>query len=181
MTVILYLIGLPGTGKYTIAKEIAKSNYRIADNQLINNPIFSLLNYTGVEQIPQYAWDAIEHIRTGVFNFIENERKNNYILTNFLGQDADNILFKRVEKLAQNRGSLFVPIKLLISRKENIKRVTNPERRSRYKSITDEDVDARLITIEHPHWLELNITNLSPQEAAEKILNHVKYLFHEKR
>ena len=42
MTVILYLIGTSGTGKYTIATEIAKNNYRICDNQLINHSIFAL-------------------------------------------------------------------------------------------------------------------------------------------
>ncbi|HJD60261.1 MAG TPA: hypothetical protein LFW20_06440 [Rickettsia endosymbiont of Omalisus fontisbellaquei] len=43
MTTIIYLIGKPGTGKYTIAKELSKSGYVICDNQLINKPIFALL------------------------------------------------------------------------------------------------------------------------------------------
>jgi shikimate kinase len=32
-TKIIYLIGLSGAGKYTIAKEIAKEGYRIADEK----------------------------------------------------------------------------------------------------------------------------------------------------
>ncbi|MCC8400282.1 MAG: hypothetical protein LN563_06965 [Rickettsia endosymbiont of Platyusa sonomae] len=52
-TIIIYLIGKPGTGKYTIAKEIARAGYSICDNQHINNPIFSLLNYDGLTPIPR--------------------------------------------------------------------------------------------------------------------------------
>jgi dephospho-CoA kinase len=34
-TTIIYLIGKPGTGKYTISQELAKSGYVICDNQLV--------------------------------------------------------------------------------------------------------------------------------------------------
>lgn len=54
-TTVIYLIGLSGTGKYTIAKELAKSGYRIADNQLMNNPIFELLSYDDFRSIPDKA------------------------------------------------------------------------------------------------------------------------------
>ena len=40
MTNIIYLIGKSGSGKYTIAKELAKHGYIICDNQLINYPVF---------------------------------------------------------------------------------------------------------------------------------------------
>lgn len=38
--ITLYLIGFAGTGKYTIAKELAKVGYKLVDNHLINNSIF---------------------------------------------------------------------------------------------------------------------------------------------
>ncbi|HJD62051.1 MAG TPA: hypothetical protein LFW14_00310 [Rickettsia endosymbiont of Degeeriella rufa] len=41
--------------KYTIAKELSKSGYIICDNQLINNPIFALLEYDGFKEIPELA------------------------------------------------------------------------------------------------------------------------------
>jgi predicted kinase len=41
---IVYLIGYAGTGKYTIAREIAGlTGAVIVDNQLINNPVFSVV------------------------------------------------------------------------------------------------------------------------------------------
>ncbi len=41
---IMYLIGYGGTGKYTIAKEIAAlTGAVVVDNHLINNPVFSVV------------------------------------------------------------------------------------------------------------------------------------------
>ena len=54
-TFIIYLIGKPGVGKYTIAKELETYEYIICDNQLINNSIFSLLQYDGFKEIPSFA------------------------------------------------------------------------------------------------------------------------------
>ena len=49
-TTIIYLTGKPGIGKYTIAKELAKSHgFIVCDNQLINNLIFELLQYDVLE------------------------------------------------------------------------------------------------------------------------------------
>ena len=65
---VIYLIGKSGIGKYTIAQELAKANFIICDNQLINNPIFTLLNYDGFSKIPDIGWEAIRRIRTAVIH-----------------------------------------------------------------------------------------------------------------
>ena len=172
-TIILYLIGKPGTGKYTIAKEIEKSGYTICDNHLINNPIFSLLKLDGVSPIPQFAWDAIAQIREGIFDFLRHETLRNYILTNVLYDiDCDRQIYKQVERMALERNSFFFPITLSISEAENIKRIQNHDRHSRYKSINIEDVypEHPLLPISHPNLFDLDVTHLSAKEAATKIL-----------
>lgn len=177
MTVILYLIARPGVGKYTIAKEIAKAGYAICDNQLINNPIFTLLNYNGYTEIPEYAWESIRLIRENVLNFMSVEINNNYILTNVLGEiEGDHEIFNQVQEMALKRGSVFVPVKLLISEEEHVKRVTEPGRRLRYKSIDPNEAYLKysLIQISHPNLLELDVTNLSANDAAKKILEHLR-------
>ncbi|WP_395477392.1 hypothetical protein [Rickettsia endosymbiont of Pantilius tunicatus] len=63
-------------------------------------------------------------------------------------------------------------LKLLISEEENKKRVANPERALRYKSLRIEE-GIELINISHPNLLELNVSDLSASSAAEKILEHV--------
>ena len=179
MTTILYLIGTPGTGKYTIAKEIAKFGYNICDNQLINNPIFSLLNYDGVKDIPEFAWEKIRMIRTTIIDFLALEHDNNYILTNCLYEiEGDHKIFNQVKLMAEKRNSIFVPVKLLISAEENIRRIQNKDRLLRYKS-TDAKCaypEISLISIKHPNILELDVTKLAAREAANLIIGHVKFI-----
>jgi len=176
MTTIIYLIGKPGTGKYTIAKELSKSGYIICDNQLINNPIFALLQYDGFSKIPEFAWEAIYYIRNNVFDFITKEPLNNYILTNVLEENVgDHNLFKQVEEMASKRNSLFMSVKLLISEEENKKRINTPERALRYKSLRVEG-NAELINITHPNMLEMDVSDLTAVAAAEKILEHINKL-----
>lgn len=175
MTIIIYLIGKPGTGKYSIAKELALHDYIICDNQLINNPIFSLLQYDGLMQVPLFAWTTISKIRNAVFDFLKEEKSHNYVLTNVLYCDEYD-LFAKVEQIAHERHSLFVPVKLLINQEEHIKRIQNKERLLRFKSIdiNDTSPEKQLINIIHPNLLELDVTYLSAKAAANIILTFIK-------
>src|SRR3990167_409485 len=176
---LVYLIGKPGTGKYTIAQNIAKNGYIIFDNQLVNNPIFTLLNYDGFSKIPEAAWDAIGKIRNIIFDFIALENSKNYVLTNVLEEnEGDRSCYIQVEKLAEKNGFLFFPVKLLISKEENSKRIQNPERIKRYKSIDPQDAyfDTPLLNFNHRNLLTLDVTNLSAENASLKILKYIEQL-----
>lgn len=178
-TKIIYLIGKPGTGKYTIAQELAKAGFIICDNQLINNPIFTLLNYDGFAKIPSLAWDAIGRIRNVILDFLSLRSEGNYVLTNCLYEDeGDRKCYASVETMALKRGSLFMPVKLLIVEEEHLKRITEVSRRERWKSIDPAEVYSKeeLIQVRHPNLLELEVTSLSPSEVAERILVHIKEL-----
>jgi len=179
-TIIVYLTGKPGVGKYTIAKELAKDRgFIICDNQLINNPIFELLQYDGYAKIPDFAWDSISKIRTEIFEFLTKFSQNSYVLTNNLYEDdGDRNLYEQVKKMAEKRGSLFVPVRFLINQNEHLKRVTNPNRRERWKSIDLQDVydETPLLSFIHQNLLELDVSNFSAEKAAKEILNHIKGL-----
>ncbi|MFN7038502.1 MAG: hypothetical protein ACK4OM_02905 [Alphaproteobacteria bacterium] len=177
-TIVIYITARPGTGKYTIAKALAKDyGFRICDNQLINNPILELLNYDGFTEVPEFAWVSIRKIRSAVWEFIANEKNNSYILTNNLFEyEGDRKLYEQVKQIALGRGSLFIPVRLTITEEEHLKRVTQPERRKRWKSIDPKEVynEMPLLQIHDPELLNLEVTNLSPEEAAEQIVEHVK-------
>ena len=179
-TIIIYLTGKPGVGKYSIALSLSKKyDFIICGNQLINNPIFELLQYDGYAKIPNVAWNSIAKIRTEIINFLANSPRNNYVLTNCLAEiPEDREIYEQVERMAYSRGSLFIPVKLNISKDEHLKRLTQPERRNRWKSIDPQDAEDNgpLLSISHPNVIELDITNLSAIEAAEKIINHVNLL-----
>jgi len=179
-TTIIYLTGKPGVGKYTIAKELAsRHGFIVCDNQLINNPIFELLQYDGYAKIPDFAWDTIARIRAEVFDFLTHHTKNSYVLTNCLADtDEDRELYGQVQQIAQMRGSLFVPVQIQISKEEHLKRLTRPERRERWKSIDplDAEDNGPLISISHPNLFSVNVSKLSPEDAAETIMNHIRIL-----
>lgn len=179
-TIIVYLTGKPGVGKYTIAKELAKNyGFIICDNQLINNPIFELLQYDGYTKIPDFAWDTIARIRTEILSFLTKVPQNNYVLTNCLTEnDKDRKLYEEVENMATLRNSIFIPIKLSITKEEHLKRIVQPERRERWKSIDPREADDHgpLLSITHPNLLELDISDLRPENTAEKIAGHIKKL-----
>lgn len=176
-TIIIYLTGKPGVGKYTIAKALAaKYGFIVCDNQLINNPIFELLQYDGYAKIPGFAWDTIARIRAEVFDFLAKSTQNSCVLTNCLADtQEDRELYGQVEQMAEARGSLFIPVQIQISKEEHLKRLTRPERRQRWKSIDPSDAEDNgpLISISNPNLLSLNVSNLSPEDAAEAIMNHI--------
>lgn len=175
--ITLYLIGFAGTGKYTIAKELAKFGYKVIDNHLINNPIFSLLDLDGITPIPDKAWVAIGKIREAVFQFITDHPPANYVLTNILLDDADDHAFyERMVQAATRRGSLFIPVKLLIASHEREKRIKTAERKERFKTHVSppEEQQKGLIQIDHSHLLELDVTHLSAAQAAAAILEFVE-------
>ena len=179
-TIIIYLTGKPGVGKYTIAKKLAsRHGFTVCDNQLINNPIFELLQYDGYAKIPDFAWEAIGNIGRCISTFLIKEKHNSYVLTNNLYEDAgDKVRYAEVVYMAEARGSLFVPVRLLIEQDEHLRRVVNSSRRDRWKSIDPQDVhdETPLLSISHPNLFSLNVSNLSPEDAAEAIMNHIKIL-----
>ena len=132
-TTLIYLTGKPGVGKYTIARELAdRHEFIVCDNQLINNPIFELLQYDGYAKIPNFAWDTISRIRIEVFDFLTKNTQNSYVITNCLEDtDEDRELYGQVHQMAEVRGSLFIPVQIQINKEEHLKRLTRPERRTK--------------------------------------------------
>ena len=116
-SVILYLIGLAGTGKLTIAHALQPLGYKIIDNHLINDPIFRTLNLDGNTPIPEEAWTAVHKIRTIVLKYITTDHIQNFIFTNELleGSVSDARTCKKIQSAAKKRGSTFIPVRLLVS------------------------------------------------------------------
>lgn len=91
---IFYLIGYAGTGKYTIAKELALlTSAVIVDNQLINSPVFSVVVAPGKTPLPAAVWPKIESIRRIVLDTIAElaQPEASFIFTNelFEGKPMD--------------------------------------------------------------------------------------------
>ena len=183
---IIYLFGFAGTGKYTIAKEIAaRIDARLVDNHLICNPIFSLLRLDGKTKLPPGVWDYTRQIAATVRDAMVrlSSSDENFVITNFLSQEDkdDHRIYEETLVMAEKRNAFFVPVRLVCDLPELQKRIVQNDRRARMK-MTDPDKIAvhyqnyTVLNPEHPYKLELDVTHLSPQQAADVILNHVAIL-----
>jgi ribosomal protein S18 acetylase RimI-like enzyme len=176
MAITLYLIGFAGTGKYTIATEIGHFGYKIVDNHLINNPVFSLLNLDGKTPIADEAWETIQEIRHALLKFISLDPRSNYVFTNeLLNHPYDYTLYDQVKLTAECRDSTFIPILLTIGRGEHQRRIASPGRKEKFKQTTLalEHLEHGLIVVQHPNLHTMDVTSFSPQEAAQKIMGLV--------
>jgi hypothetical protein len=182
---LFYLIGFSGTGKYTIAQAISTAiDAIIIDNQLINMPVFTAVGVDGTRPLPLGVWREISKIREAVMNTLcyISDQKMSFILTNELVESKeDRRLFEEVIEIAKVRESLFVPVRLLCEEAELFKRMASPERTARLKCINPDLRTERLkrhslLVPEHPNLLELDVTNLAPNDAAHTIINHAKRL-----
>lgn len=177
---IIYLIGFPGAGKYTIAKEIcARTDARLVDNHLINNPVFSLLREDGHVPLPKGIWSKVEAIWNIVLETIEElcPPERSFVLTNALRESdpEDRAWFNRIADFAQKRGSVFLPVRLICDAEELRRRIVSPDREARMKEMSPENSDKRcredaVLSADHPNTLTLDVTGLSPAQAAEKII-----------
>ncbi|BCM89890.1 hypothetical protein IAD21_01740 [Abditibacteriota bacterium] len=183
---IIYLIGFPGTGKYTIAKEIAASSRaRLIDNHLINNPIFSVLRTDGKTKLPKEVWDYTRRlgdiVREAVVELGAPEE--NFIFTNSITQEnaSDNIVYDKISQVAEQRASVFVPVRLLCSLPTLQSRIVGRDRTERMKmtdaaAIADFYNKFTVFDPQHPHQITLDVTEIQPHQAASQILAHSQTL-----
>lgn len=187
---VFLLVGLPGTGKYTIAREMRARLEarglpgRLVDNHYVNNPIFGLLELDGITPLPPPVWDRVAEVRDAIVSTIETLSPPGWwvIFTNHLVDHPGDVAWvERLALLAERRGSRLVVVRLLCSLEELRRRRVRPGRRERMKQTDVSDLDAR-----HPRerpldpglvgGLTLDVTELAPGDAADRILTHAEAL-----
>ena len=180
--VVVYLVGFAGTGKLTIARELAPMlNAKVVDNHWVNNPIFGLLETDGKTKLPEAAWDRVGEVRRAVHDTIATLSPPhwNFIFTH-AGSEGDAVdleIYASILSVAERRQALFVPITLTCAEEELVRRVMTPERRDRLKT-TDPDAarlssrTQRVLAAPHANRLDLDVTSLSALEAAERVHAH---------
>ena len=87
---IIQLIGAPGTGKYTIGREVARrTGARLVDNHSVANVILNLLAPDGVTPLPSAVWPYVAQVRGAVYDALANlaPAELSYVFTNVLRGD----------------------------------------------------------------------------------------------
>jgi hypothetical protein len=183
---IIHINAFAGTGKLTIANcliqklQSTSTPAKLVHNHLLINPVDAILHRSQ----PGYQ-EARKAIRSTVFDILEKNEETRgtaYVFTDF---QSDNELgsaaCKEYEDMARKRGCSFVPVVLRCEEEENLRRVVSSERAGRGKIV---DVELMKMFLgggmvihrfEELEWfLDIDVTHLSADEAAERIKTHLE-------
>ncbi|MCA1817469.1 MAG: hypothetical protein LC746_13955 [Acidobacteria bacterium] len=187
---IIYLIGVPAVGKYTVAREIGRmTGAKVVDNQLINIPVFYVVGYDGTDAFPfpRGAGAHIETIRRSVLAVIRDccPPDASFVFTNVLDARApgDRALFRRIERLAKQRRAGFFPVWLTCDAETIRRRKDTPERRARLKDVDLTTIsrwleEFEVLRVPHANALTLDTSRRAPRQTAQLIVEHVRRAEH---
>lgn len=177
---MFYLVGMPAVGKYTIAKEVAAiTGARLVDNHSIANVIFNLFELDGVTPLPEGIFGPVGKVRQAVLDALTNlaPRELSYVFTIVLlgGDPAEAEHFHKMVEVAEQRGSLFVPVLLRCRTGELMSRAANESRVQRMKLIDPATIaslndDRPQFETDHPNAITLDTTETPPAETALRIV-----------
>ncbi len=107
---LIYLIGFPGSSKFTTAKELCKIiSAVIVSNNLFNNIEFDIVKLQDAE-VPDDLWEKIFAVRENILAILEKHyvKSKHYIFTNELieGDLYDQRLYNLVVNLSKK---IFIP------------------------------------------------------------------------
>lgn len=178
---VYQLLGYPGTGKYTVARalvdrlEVGGATARLIDNHLVANPVLSLVPAGEDGLMPTAVWARVRAVRAEVMATIEQFTPAAWslVLTNYwVDVERTAADLAEVVALAERRGSAFVPVLLTCDPDEILRRVVRSDRAARHKLI--DPAGARTLLAETllrpPGTLALDVTELAPADAAERIV-----------
>lgn len=190
---IFLLLGYPGTGKYTVAQDLAGQlteagcPTKVIDNHYVNNPIFGVLNTDGHTPLPDAVWTLVAQVRHAVLTAIEDHSPVgwSFIFTNYIHaqefaeEPAVAAYLQRLEQLARRRRTRLNVVSLTCETEELCQRVVCSDRAQRLKTISPTWLRAEIE--HHPLYaptasnaLTLDITHLPPADAAQRILAHCR-------
>ena len=148
---VFSLTGWPGTGKYTVAKELVAQlearghETRLVDNHSVSNPVLGVVRIDPEVAVPPEVWDRVREVRTVVYDSIAtlSPPEWSFVFTNYVADTpADRAHYERLEELADAWGSRFVPVRMTVEVDELLRRMTQPERAARMK-MTNADLARR--------------------------------------
>ncbi|WP_051963521.1 hypothetical protein [Deinococcus misasensis] len=180
---IIYLLGFPGVGKYTIAKCITEqTGARLIDNHSLTNPIYNVIDLDHSKGLPPTFGHRVHQIFAAVFEAINtlSPPEWSFVFTNARTDHEENdVEYCMRRDLARWRDATFVPVQLVCTLEENMRRIQGEDRKTRFKPTQSElarhiHQTQTVYQVHHPNVLTLDVTGLSPEAAAETIVRHAQ-------
>ena len=174
---IIHLNGWPGSGKLTVARELARElEARLLDNHTLHDVALRLC-----DQYTREYWELYYQVRDVAYKRVLALPSHEVVvMTNALTLESDREreAWAAVKALALNRGVPLVAVTLQCSLDENIRRIASEGRR--HRKLTDPapliewrsrwtlliDASVRSITIDN--------TNRSAEQVANEIAGFVR-------
>ncbi|KAG4429890.1 hypothetical protein IFR05_014634 [Cadophora sp. M221] len=182
----IYINSWHGTGKHTIAKALESQLHGVA-RIVHNHQHIDLVGALLPRSSAQYQ-QARRDVRAVIFNSLAtlpDTFNYIYIFTDFqTSNPLGHSVVHEYKAAAQSRGCDFIPIVLTCDAEVNAERIRSTERLDLVKSGKGMLVDASVLggmrgegeifRAECEEMTELDVTDLSPEEAAARIFGHVE-------
>lgn len=183
---IILLMGIAGSGKMTIGEAIVKQNpsFKLTTPDSSFGSVLKLLgdNDQVMWSLNEKGWAAVNQaLDVTLFTIAEVcPKESNFVITSEMLADNPyhQNYFERVQRTATNRAATLTPVRLICELNELLHRVANNSRLAYYKTrdvdlIKQRFADNKVFFSHMPNELTLDVTHLSPQVAAAKILEWV--------
>lgn len=177
--VIVYLIGAPGVGKFTVGKLIAERlEAKLLDNHFWSNPILEVVEPDGAV-LPAGVWDRTDDVLSAVLETVAlfGPAGRNYVFTHAVsdagGHPIDWIIAGRIFGVAERRRASLLVVRLSCGEEQLRERISSEERAQRFKTM-DAGKAGSLASlmpfpVNHDWILDLNTSGLSATDTADRI------------
>jgi hypothetical protein len=169
---IIHLNGAPGVGKLTIGRLLAAHlKARLLDNHAIHDVAFALTEFRSAE-----FYETARAVRTVAYDrIVRLPPSMSIILTDAFFEDSawgreswDDVL-----SLAERRKAPLLAVCLSCDPDEHRRRIVSPDRAAKGKvqeaGYVDRCIGRMLMQLGGPQSLSLDVTQVSPREAASHI------------
>jgi hypothetical protein len=177
---IVYLVGPPGVGKYTVGKLIAERlSAKLLDNHFWSNPIFEVVEPDGTTALPAGVWDRANDVLSAVLETVARfgPAERNYVFTHAVwdpgGHALDWVIAGQLLWVAERRRASLLVVRLACGEEQLRDRISSEGRRERFKT-TDAGKAPSLASlgpfpINHDWILDLDTSGLSAADTADRI------------
>jgi predicted kinase len=175
--VLIHLNGWPGSGKLTVAREVArKLQARLLDNHTLHDVAARLCD----RHTPEY-WELYYQVRDVAYTRVRALPSHEVVvMTNALTLESDRErhVWDGVKALAAERGVPLVAVTLQCALDENVRRIASESRRHRKLTDPAPLLEWRstltLLTDGSVRSLTIDNTDRSPDEVADEIVAFVR-------